>query len=361
MKSVYGSDFDIFKAALFICHEWLFQFSLVWNLGDILEGLNMSVEPSGSNTLEEAWLDQILASDQASMPAEVIQNFDPNVAAEDIQSNVVPEEVEVPETPTEEIKEEAPMRYRLYEVILQPREQIQAMANVPLPPIPMRPSSNVVNLASIEDDLPRLDLDENLEHDLAIVAEPKTLDRKKRPRRNIKRNFDEIFADDSQNHGEFSNMITEQESNLLEGTLASNLSSSQMQDITNEAQAVGFNTNMQFPMALPESSDAQHSFGEISSTDQKPCIGSKKPRTIFSDSQCSHMRAVFNDSPYIDKEKRAKLACRLNISEETIAVSVTRHLPNCWPTIPRPNKWTLYSNMVCVGRYVRPKQNALQR
>ncbi len=46
----------------------------------------------------------------------------------------------------------------------------------------------------------------------------------------------------------------------------------------------------------------------------------KRPRTIFSDSQCSHMRAVFNRTPYLTKESRAELAETLNISPETIAV-----------------------------------------
>ena len=46
-----------------------------------------------------------------------------------------------------------------------------------------------------------------------------------------------------------------------------------------------------------------------------------KPRTIFSDSQCSHMRAVFNRTPYLGKKSRAELASKLNISEETISVS----------------------------------------
>ena len=48
---------------------------------------------------------------------------------------------------------------------------------------------------------------------------------------------------------------------------------------------------------------------------------SKKPRTIFSDTQCAKMREVFNQTPYITKETRQDLAAALDISPDVVAVS----------------------------------------
>ena len=48
----------------------------------------------------------------------------------------------------------------------------------------------------------------------------------------------------------------------------------------------------------------------------------KKPRTIFTDTQCMHMKAVFKEMPYITAEARLRLATSLRITEESVSVSI---------------------------------------
>jgi hypothetical protein len=53
-------------------------------------------------------------------------------------------------------------------------------------------------------------------------------------------------------------------------------------------------------------------------------LNSKKPRTIFTDSQCSQMRAVFRDMQYLSRPIKSKLAESLDISEDTVAVGLIK-------------------------------------
>ncbi len=74
------------------------------------------------------------------------------------------------------------------------------------------------------------------------------------------------------------------------------------------------------PPAIKSPSSSPLVASSSSSTASSMTSSSKKPRTCFSDSQCSAMRAVFNRTPYLNSRSRAELARALNISEETIAV-----------------------------------------